>query len=395
MGKVRIDTVRKQYSDVVAVDDLSVEIENGEFVTLVGPSGCGKSTTLEMISGLTTPTEGEIHIAGSDVTDAAPKDRDIAMVFQNIALFPHLDVFDNISYGLQIRGHDRTVIEEKVQEAVEILQLEGMLDRMPSELSGGQRQRVGIGRALVRDPSVFLMDEPLANLDAKLRVHMRTEIQRIQRELDVTTIYVTHDQEEAMTMSDRIAIMNDGELQQIAPPLTCYNRPANVFVASFIGSPSMNRFPGSVDDQSIACPTLPPPIDVSGVSSVSSGDPVTVGIRPEDVYLADGDDQLAYPSRRIEATVDVIEPLGDELLVYMLFEDGDGSVQMSEEGASETSEQLLMKADPDVSLTEGDRVAVTFDRSALHVFDGAGEAVAHGVETTADDSTPSPATAKD
>lgn len=248
MGDVQLTGVTKQYSDVVAVNGMNLDIDDGEFITFVGPSGCGKSTTLEMVAGLTKPSDGTIHIDGTDVTDLPPKDRGIAMVFQNIALFPHMDVYDNISYGLNIRNVGKEEKDRQVDRVAEILQLDGMLERMPSELSGGQRQRVGIGRAIVRDPAVFLMDEPLANLDAKLRTHMRTELQRIQRDLDVTTIYVTHDQEEAMTMSDRIAVINDGELQQIAPPLDCYNRPANVFVAGFIGSPSMNFFNGAVSN---------------------------------------------------------------------------------------------------------------------------------------------------
>ncbi len=234
-----LDDVTKQYRDVVAVDDMNLDIEDGEFISLIGPSGCGKSTTLETIAGLTKPTDGTIEIAGRDVTNEPPKDRDIAMVFQNIALFPHMTVRENMNFGLRLKNYDDDKIEERVQDAADILQIDGMLDRMPDELSGGQQQRVAIGRAIVMDPEVFLMDEPLASLDAKLRVHMRTELQRLQQELDVTTVYVTHDQAEAMTMSDRIAIINDGDLQQFAPPLECYNKPANLFVAGFVGSPSM------------------------------------------------------------------------------------------------------------------------------------------------------------
>lgn len=239
MSHLMLDDVTKQYRDVVAVDDMNLDIEDGEFISLIGPSGCGKSTTLETIAGLTKPTDGTIEIAGRDVTNEPPKDRDIAMVFQNIALFPHMTVRENMNFGLRLKNYDDDKIEERVQDAADILQIDGMLDRMPDELSGGQQQRVAIGRAIVMDPEVFLMDEPLASLDAKLRVHMRTELQRLQQELDVTTVYVTHDQAEAMTMSDRIAIINDGDLQQFAPPLECYNKPANLFVAGFVGSPSM------------------------------------------------------------------------------------------------------------------------------------------------------------
>jgi len=208
MGNVKLEHIVKRYDDVTAVDDMNLDIKDGEFVTFVGPSGCGKSTTMETIAGLTKPTEGTVNISGRDVTNLPPKDRGISMVFQNIALFPHMDVFDNISFGLRLRDYDDEEIQRRVDRAAEVVQLEGMQDRMPEEMSGGQRQRVAIARAIVRNPDVFLMDEPLANLDAKLRVHMRTELQRLHKELDTTIIYVTHDQAEAMTMSDRIAVIN-------------------------------------------------------------------------------------------------------------------------------------------------------------------------------------------
>src|SRR6056297_3105846 len=256
MGEVKLEDVSKRYQDVTAVEDMNLHIEDGEFVTLVGPSGCGKSTTLETIAGLTKPTSGEILIGDREVTDLPPKDRGIAMVFQNIALFPHMDVYDNISFGLRLRDFPQEEMDERVDEAARVVQLEGMLDRMPDEMSGGQRQRVAIARAIVRNPDVFLMDEPLANLDAKLRVHMRTELQRLHKELDTTIIYVTHDQAEAMTMSDRIAVIDKGELQQIAPPLVCYNEPENLFVAGFIGSPSMNFVEGEVTSGGLSTPNF-------------------------------------------------------------------------------------------------------------------------------------------
>jgi multiple sugar transport system ATP-binding protein len=370
--------VSKRYDDVVAVNDMNLEIEDGEFISLVGPSGCGKSTTLEMIGGLTKPTSGTISIADKDVTHLAPKDRNIAMVFQNIALFPHLDVFDNISYGLRIRRLDDDEIEERVNDAAEILQLEGMLDRMPAELSGGQRQRVAIGRAIVRDPDVFLMDEPLANLDAKLRVHMRTELQRIQRELDVTTIYVTHDQEEAMTMSDRIAIIDAGELQQIDPPITCYDEPANTFVAGFIGSPSMNFFDGEVRDGVVDTDAFEVEWNPTDVPKVGPGDGVTLGVRPEDVHLAGGDADVSNPSRSITASVDVIEPVGNETYVYLVLgsaSESETTVKFEEVGQSG---QLLMRAESHVDFDEGDEIEVLFARENVHLFDSeTGDAVVH------------------
>jgi multiple sugar transport system ATP-binding protein len=377
MGKVRLDKVTKRYDDVVAVDGMELDIDDAEFISLVGPSGCGKSTTLEIIGGLTKPTEGKVYIGDRDVTDLPPKDRELAMVFQNIALFPHMDVYDNISYGLRIRKYDKEEIDERVNQAVEILQLDDMLDRMPAELSGGQRQRVAIGRAIVREPEVFLMDEPLANLDAKLRVHMRTELQRIQRTLDVTTIYVTHDQEEAMTMSDRIAIINGGELQQIAPPLVCYNEPANTFVAGFIGSPSMNFFDGKLADGYVRNRNLA--LDVSELDL--DRDDVTVGIRPEDVYQSSDAETLERPSEPIEATIDVLEPVGEKIFVYLVFDDDEQTViQGTTDEAASGSDQLLMSADPDTVLEEGDTLRVVFDRSNVHLFDtDTGEAIEHGL----------------
>src|SRR6056297_537531 len=318
MGKVILEDVTKRYADVTAVDKMNLEIEDGEFVTLVGPSGCGKSTTLETIAGLTIPTDGKITIADREVTNLPPKDRGIAMVFQNIALFPHMDVYDNISFGLRLRDYPKEEIDRRVDRAVEIVQLEGMMERMPDEMSGGQRQRVAIARAIVREPEVFLMDEPLANLDAKLRVHMRTELQRLHKELDTTIIYVTHDQAEAMTMSDRIAVIDGGELQQIAPPLVCYNEPANLFVAGFIGSPSMNFVEGEVTSTGLSTPNFDVEFDPGQLSGVAEGDHLTLGVRPEDVYLRQGSEGVTNPTQPIPARTDVLEPMGDEIFVYLL-----------------------------------------------------------------------------
>ena len=378
MADVRLKHVTKRYEDVTAVDDMNLEIEDGEFVTFVGPSGCGKSTTMETIAGLTKPTEGEIYIGEREVTNLPPKDRGIAMVFQNIALFPHMNVYDNISFGLRIRNYDKEEIDRRVDEASDVVQLEGMLDRMPDEMSGGQRQRVAIARALVREPDVFLMDEPLANLDAKLRVHMRTELQRLHRRLDTTIIYVTHDQAEAMTMSSRIAVINAGKLQQIAPPLECYNEPANLFVAGFIGSPSMNFVEATLTDGQLESENFSVEYDPAG-SRLSEGDRVTVGVRPEDVYFERTAGNLSHPSAPFNARTDVIEPMGNEIFVYIVTGDGSTS-QMDIDGQMTSDDQLLMSVDPDTDIDVDEDVSVVLDRSNIHLFDpDTEEAIQHGL----------------
>jgi len=376
MASLKLEHVTKRYEDVTAVDDMNLDIDDGEFICLVGPSGCGKSTTMETIAGLTIPTEGSVYIGDREVTNLPPKDRGIAMVFQNIALFPHMDVYDNISFGLRLRDYPKDEIDRRVERAADIVQLEGMLERMPDEMSGGQRQRVAIARAIVRQPDVFLMDEPLANLDAKLRVHMRTELQRLHKELDTTIIYVTHDQAEAMTMSDRIAVIDSGELQQIDPPLVCYNEPENLFVAGFIGSPSMNFVNGSVGSDSIETPNFSIEFDPATIEGLGPGDDVTLGVRPEDVYPVDEADDLAFPSMRIRAQSDVLEPMGDEIFAYLLL--GDGETSMSQEAA--TDDQLLMSIEPDSEMVEDEDVDVVLDRSKIHLFDDTtGEALSHGL----------------
>jgi multiple sugar transport system ATP-binding protein len=299
------------------------------------------------------------------------------MVFQNIALFPHMDVYDNISFGLRLRNTPKEEIDRRVQMASDIVQLDGMLERMPDEMSGGQRQRVAIARAIVREPEVFLMDEPLANLDAKLRVHMRTELQRLHKELETTIIYVTHDQAEAMTMSDRIAVIDSGELQQIDPPLVCYNEPANLFVAGFIGSPSMNFVAGeavaggfSSDVGNIEVEFDPAEVGV-GV-----GDRLTAGVRPEDVYPAEEAGGVAHTSKRISARTDVLEPMGDEIFVYLVT-DEDAEVDMEDLDAGG---QLLMSVDPDSDIEEDQQMEVVLDRSKVHLFDSdTEEALVHGI----------------
>ncbi|SFS89725.1 ABC transporter ATP-binding protein [Halostagnicola kamekurae] len=380
MARVTLQDITKRYEDVVAVDEMNLEIEDGEFVCLVGPSGCGKSTTMESIAGLTTPTDGTIRIGDTDVTSLPPKDRGVAMVFQNIALFPHMDVYDNISFGLRLRDYETEEIDERVERATDIVQLEGMLDRMPEEMSGGQRQRVAIARAIVRDPAVFLMDEPLANLDAKLRVHMRTELQRLHQELDTTIVYVTHDQAEAMTMSDRIAVINGGRLQQIDPPLVCYNEPANLFVAGFIGSPSMNFLEGRLTGTGLETDHFDLRLDPDRLPGVTDGDGVTVGIRPEDVSLERAERSPETQSAPIDATTDVLEPMGDEIFVYLDLDRTDA--ESNDGGMGGSSNQLLVSVEPDLEIDANEAVTVTLDRSKVHLFDSdSGEALTHGIET--------------
>ena len=379
MARVTLDGVTKRYDDVTAVEAMNLDIRDGEFVTLVGPSGCGKSTTMETIAGLTKPTEGTVNIGERGVTRLPPKDRGISMVFQNIALFPHMDVYDNISFGLRLREFADEEIDRRVEEAAEIVQMSGMLDRMPDEMSGGQRQRVAIARAIVRQPEVFLMDEPLANLDAKLRVSMRTELQRLHKELDTTIIYVTHNQAEAMTMSDRIAVLNRGQLQQHAAPLVCYNEPTNKFVAGFIGSPSMNFTGGELTGAGFSSEYFDVAFDTAGLDT-QVGDTVDFGVRPEDVYPVETGGEAADPTDPIDATVDVMEPMGDEIFVYLALSDEIG-VGMGR-GAS-GDDRLLMSVSPDSTVAEGDEIRVRIDRSKAHLFDAAGEAITHGLVTTA------------
>ncbi|GAA0279837.1 ABC transporter ATP-binding protein [Halobacterium noricense] len=387
MAELKLDRITKRYEDVIAVDDMNLDIDDGEFICLVGPSGCGKSTTMEMVAGLTTPSEGTVTIGTRDVTNLPPKDRGVAMVFQNIALFPHMDVYDNISFGLRLRDYPKEEVDRRVERAADVVQLEGMLDRMPDEMSGGQRQRVAIARAIVREPDVFLMDEPLANLDAKLRVHMRTELQRLHKQLDTTIIYVTHDQAEAMTMADRIAVLDTGQLQQIDPPLVCYNEPVNRFVAGFIGSPSMNFVEGEITERAIVTEyfDLDFDLDSAAFEEVEIGDDVTVGIRPENVYPAYQTESLANPSGRIQVTTDVLEPMGDEVFAYLLL--GNGETSMAQETA--TSDQLLMSVDPNEGIDQDEEIEVVLDRSKVHLFDAeTGDALLHGVDTVPETKSP-------
>ena len=323
MAEVILKSVRKVYDkDVVAVENANIEIKDKEFVVLVGPSGCGKSTTLRMIAGLEEITGGEISIDGTIVNDVPPKDRDIAMVFQNYALYPHMNVYQNMAFGLKLRKYAKAEIEARVQEAADILGIQDLLERKPKALSGGQRQRVAVGRAIVRKPKVFLFDEPLSNLDAKLRVQMRTEISKLHTRLGATMVYVTHDQVEAMTMGDRIVVMRDGLIQQIDKPLHLYNKPVNQFVAGFIGSPSMNFIRGKLsangsglvfDEGNVQ---LSLPTDHGDQLGRYLGREVTLGIRPEDIHDPDTIGRNVE-TVEIAAKVEVVEPMGNEVFLNL------------------------------------------------------------------------------
>ncbi|QZA08956.1 sn-glycerol-3-phosphate ABC transporter ATP-binding protein UgpC [Mycolicibacter heraklionensis] len=335
MAEIELLHVSKSYPDgAVAVKDLSLSIADGEFIILVGPSGCGKSTTLNMIAGLEEITSGELRIGGERVNERAPKDRDIAMVFQSYALYPHMTVRQNIAFPLTLAKMKKPQIAEKVAEVAEILDLTALLDRKPSQLSGGQRQRVAMGRAIVRHPKAFLMDEPLSNLDAKLRVQMRSEIARLQRRLGATTVYVTHDQTEAMTLGDRVVVMHGGIAQQIGTPDELYQRPANLFVAGFVGSPAMNFFPGTLTATGVRLPIGELPLDAATRASIGkhpapAGGAVVIGVRPE--HLGDAallDDAQRARAVTFAARVDLVESLGaDKYLYFTPNESGDASAE--------------------------------------------------------------------
>ncbi len=352
MAEVFLKNFFKRYGEVVAVSDVSLHIHDKEFVVLVGPSGCGKSTTLRMIAGLEDITSGELYIGEKQVNEVAPKDRDIAMVFQNYALYPHMTVFQNMGFGLRLKKVPKKEIKERVEAAAEIVGLTPYLKRKPGTLSGGQRQRVALGRAIVRNPKVFLFDEPLSNLDAKLRVQMRMEISKLQRTLGVTTIYVTHDQTEAMSMADRIAVMKDGVLQQFDTPMHMYDHPANLFVAGFIGSPAMNMLPGKLDELKIfkdasGLFTL----DLNGYlpSSIDAGEYV-LGIRPENIR---GDNRLNNPFYvPIQILADVVEPMGSDS--YLYFKIGDIS--------------MTARLRPETAPQEQTAATLYIDRSKIHFF---------------------------
>jgi multiple sugar transport system ATP-binding protein len=393
VAEIVLEDVWKVYADgTEAVRSLDLDIHDGEFMVLVGPSGCGKTTALRMVAGLEAISKGSVRIGDKVVNDVPPKDRDIAMVFQSYALYPHMTVYDNMGFGLKLQKVPKTEIDTRVRDAARILRLEDFLERKPKALSGGQRQRVAMGRAIVRHPQAFLMDEPLSNLDAKLRVQMRSEIARIQHDLGVTTIYVTHDQVEAMTMGDRVAVIRKGVLQQVDTPQVLYDRPNNLFVAGFIGSPAMNlmearlvRSDGRLDVEFGGFRLAVPPEVMSERPGLASyeGRTVVLGIRPEDMedasLVAD-----APADRRIQSTVDLTEALGSDVLVHMTIqappavtEDtrelavdvGQEALERIEEVASEGSSSIIARLNPRTGAQVGEDLELLVDTHRLHFFD--------------------------
>ena len=350
MAEVVFDRVSKRFGSTLVVSDLDLHVRDGEFMVLVGPSGCGKSTALRMLAGLEEITSGTISIGDRVVDDLPPRDRDIAMVFQSYALYPHMTVRDNLAFGIRMRGASKDEIARAVDKAAASLDISHLLDRRPGQLSGGQRQRVAVGRAIVRDPAVFLFDEPLSNLDAKLRGQMRGEIIRLQQRLGTTSVYVTHDQVEAMTMAHRIAVLRDGKLQQLGTPAEVYESPANVFVASFIGTPTMNLVPSTLDDGTLIAPAIRIPLP-SARFRLEQGRALVAGIRPEHLTLTDA------AGAGIRGTVDLVEPLGHESLVHV---DAEGA-------------RLVAVTTEKVSLRPGDSVGLDVDTTEMHLFDATSE----------------------
>ena len=357
---VKFENVTKKFDKFVAVEELNFEIKEGEFFVILGPSGSGKTTTLRMIAGLEKPTSGRIYIGDKDVTSLAPKDRNIAMVFQNYALYPHLNVYDNMAFALKLkkkglrRVYPKEEIDERVYRAAKLLHIEDQLEKKPSQLSGGQRQRVALGRALVRNPNVFLFDEPLSNLDAKLRAEMRVELKRIHHELKATMVYVTHDQLEAMTLGDRIMVLNRGKVMQIDEPMKMYNKPKNLFVATFIGSPEMNLMECEIKGNKIDFGDfkITVPENMRNMLGEYEGEKLMFGIRPEDIM-----DSLFVENKnaeRIEAMVDVVEPLGSEIFVHLKIGD----------------KELLARFPPVVKVKPEDRINVVFNMNKTHLFRG-------------------------
>ncbi|CAN5134869.1 sn-glycerol-3-phosphate ABC transporter ATP-binding protein UgpC [soil metagenome] len=375
MADIKLHDVTKRYADgTEAVKKMNLEIKDGEFMILVGPSGCGKSTALRMIAGLEDISEGEMLIGDKVVNNLAPRDRDIAMVFQNYALYPHMTVRENMGFALKLAKVDKAEIDKKVEDAAQTLDLTAHLDRKPSNLSGGQRQRVAMGRAIVRDPQVFLMDEPLSNLDAKLRVQMRTEVSRLQRDLSTTMVYVTHDQTEAMTLGDRVAVMRSGVLQQVSTPRNLYNDPVNIFVAGFIGSPAMNFFSGSISGDKLKLPFA----EIAVPEGVSHTGDVIVGVRPEDFEDARFAPASHPAGKEFEAPIEVLESMGSEIYVYFGFEGGEvSSDELAElardSGIAETpsggSGLAVARLNPESEIGEGDKAKLWFDGAKLHLFD--------------------------
>ena len=381
MAEITLEHVSKRFPDgTTAVNDANLDIGDGEFMILVGPSGCGKSTCLNMIAGLEDISDGQLRIGGRVVNQLSPKDRDIAMVFQDYALYPHMTVRGNMAFGLKLAKVDQAEIDRKVNQAAELLELSGLLDRKPANLSGGQRQRVAMGRAIVRSPQVFLMDEPLSNLDAKLRVQMRTTVSRIQSQLGTTMVYVTHDQTEAMTLGDRVAVMRAGVIQQVGTPEELYQRPANLFVAGFIGSPAMNFLPVHLDDNRLRTPMgdLPLPAEVRAkLQQAGAGRDLIAGIRPE--HLKDaalvGADQRAQ-GLTFSVVVDVLEWLGAEELAYFRVQGARASARELEELAADSGstdvpqagDQLVARLDPASRAREGEKLELWVDPHKAQLF---------------------------
>ncbi len=382
MTEITLKGVSKRYGDgTVAVDNVDLDIEDGEFVILVGPSGCGKSTLLRMIVGLEDISSGDLAIGGTRVNEAGPKDRNLAMVFQNYALYPHLSVRENIAFPLRLAKMDKAEADRRVDEAAKTLELTEFLDRKPAALSGGQRQRVAMGRAIVREPNAFLFDEPLSNLDAKLRVQMRTEIARLQKRFGTTTVYVTHDQTEAMTLGDRVAVLRKGVLQQVASPRELYNNPINLFVAGFIGSPSMNFLPAVMKAGRLETPLGPLPLPEETVQQVGQDErSVIFGVRPEDFEDASlVDDRDKSRGCTFKARVDVVEWMGSELYVYLPVATAGGEQnraeldelarELEQESLHADESQIVARLDPASRVRESDEAELWVDTSRIHLFD--------------------------
>jgi multiple sugar transport system ATP-binding protein len=383
MAEIELDRVTKRYPDgFEAVKEMNLDIADGEFVILVGPSGCGKSTALRMIAGLEDITDGELRIGGDVVNDKAPKDRDIAMVFQNYALYPHMTVRENMGFALKLAKRPREEIDQKVNEASRILDLDAHLDRKPANLSGGQRQRVAMGRAIVREPSAFLMDEPLSNLDAKLRVQMRTEVSRIQNRLGTTTVYVTHDQTEAMTLGDRVAVMRAGILQQVGSPKELYDNPLNIFVAGFIGSPAMNFMPAQIEGGSVKLPMVEVPLPDRLRRAAEGGGTsnVIAGIRPENFEDAAIVGDARSRGVTFRTKIDLLESMGSELYAYFAIStEGIQSEELAELAADAGtadvpgggSEQVVSRLSAESQVQQGQEAELWLDPEKLHLFDPA------------------------
>ncbi|SMC87364.1 carbohydrate ABC transporter ATP-binding protein, CUT1 family [Desulfocicer vacuolatum DSM 3385] len=357
MTELKLDQVVKKYGKTEVVHGINLDIKDKEFLVLVGPSGCGKSTLLRMVAGLEVISEGTISIGGKVVNDLAPKDRGLAMVFQNYALYPHMNVFNNMSFGLKLNKTPKTEIQERVQEVAQILGLENLLDRKPHELSGGQRQRVAMGRAMVRKPSVFLFDEPLSNLDAKLRIQMRAEIKRLHHRVNATIIYVTHDQVEAMTLADRIVVLRDGYIEQVGTPMELFSQPANTFVAGFIGTPPMNLLPCKAakkenDFVLLFEKGLEIPVPPREGGNITDGQNLVMGIRTEEIHPTEGT-TLAPGEARFQGTVDVVEPLGNETHIHVDLK----------------GVKFIARCESRLVVNHQDTIEITMNLNQMHIFD--------------------------